>query len=139
MKIRQDIADMLHAGHSQSAIVRALHVDHRTVSAVRVALGIPPRKPGTKPETVEETFARRTREEDGHLIWLGHELTISTVEGASYSATRWIFQQHHGRPPVGRVFPGCGVKRCVRPEHVEDQPMRQTLKSQLALIFGSTA
>ncbi|MFE0651385.1 hypothetical protein ACFVZH_22630 [Streptomyces sp. NPDC059534] len=139
MKIRQDIADMLRAGHSQAAIEKALHVDHRTVSAARVALGLPPRKPGTKPETVEETFARRTREEDGHLIWLGHDYAISTIEGASYSAARWSFQQHHGRPPVGKVFPGCGVKRCVHPCHVEDQPMRQALKAQLARIFGSTA
>lgn len=136
MKLRSDIADMLLAGDSMAKVQRTLGVGYSIVSAHRQALRLPLHPPAVKAESVEATFARRTRAtDDGHLIWTGVDLTINTIEGANLSA----FQQQYGRPPVGRVLPGCGVPRCVHPAHVEDQPMREELATQLNLIFGSAA
>ncbi|MCX5229716.1 hypothetical protein [Streptomyces sp. NBC_00233] len=140
MKIRQDIADMLRAGDSMAQVQRTLGVGYSLVSDHRKALRLPLHPPSVRAETVEATFARRTRAtDDGHLVWTGSTLAIKTVEGANLSAARYAFQQQHGRRPVGRVLPGCGVLRCVHPKHVEDQPMREALDSQLAAILGSAA
>ncbi|MZE53783.1 hypothetical protein GTY86_35735 [Streptomyces sp. SID5770] len=133
MPIRQDVAQMLLAGHSQREISQALHVGYRQVRTAREALGLPPRKPGPTAEAIEVTFARRTRAtDDGHLIWDGHDLGIRSTDGAHSSAARYSFRRRYGRNPVGKVLPGCGVRHCVHPDHVEDQPMRQ----QYAAIFG---
>ncbi|MFC8491825.1 hypothetical protein ACFUJU_13680 [Streptomyces sp. NPDC057235] len=127
------IADLLRAGRSIAHISRALHVDSARIRTVRDRLGIPRNKPGSKPESIEETFRRRTiPTDDGHLLWPTTDYHIKTVEGAAVSATRYAFGQRYGRRPVGRVQAGCGVPRCVHPDHVEDQPMR----SRYAAIFG---
>ncbi|MFJ3097396.1 HNH endonuclease family protein [Streptomyces hydrogenans] len=140
MKLRSDIADMLLAGDSMAKVQRTLGVGYEIVSTHRRALRLPLHPPAVKAESVEATFARRTRAtDDGHLIWTGADLTINTAEGASLSAGRYAFQQQYGRRPVGHVLPGCGVPRCVRPSHVEDRPMREALATQLASIFGSAA
>lgn len=129
----QDIARMLLAGHSQHATCLALHVSSVRVRTIREGLGLPRRKPGPMAETIEVTFARRTEAtEDGHLIWQGRDLAIGTTDGANYSAARYSFRRRYGRNPIGKVTPGCGVHRCVHPDHVEDQPMRQ----QYSSIFG---
>ncbi|XUM01264.1 hypothetical protein ACQ86F_31805 [Streptomyces venezuelae ATCC 10712] len=77
--------------------------------------------------------------EDGHLVWPSNDYRIRAVEGVAVSAARLAFRQKYGRPPVGKVMPGCGTPRCVHPDHVEDQPMRESLESQLAHIFGRSA
>ncbi|MFB7589328.1 hypothetical protein [Streptomyces sp. NPDC056169] len=130
---RAVIADMLTAGHSISEILRTHKVSPDRVRAVRDDLGIPPHPPGAKPEPIEQTFRRRAiPTADGHLVWPTTDYHIKTVEGGSLSATRYAFQQRHGRPPVGKVLPGCGTARCVHPDHVEDRPMRD----RYAAIFG---
>lgn len=48
------------------------------------------------------------------------------------SALQFAFRQKYDRPPIGRVQAGCGTPRCVHPDHVEDQPMRE----QYNTIFG---
>ena len=140
MKIRQDIADMLHAGHSVSHIARALGADAGEVRRIRDRLGIPVHGPGPTPRTIEQSFRHRaTPTEDGHLLWPSSDLRINSVDGTSFSAARWAFRQRYGRNPVGKVLPGCGTPRCVHPDHVEDQPMREALDTQLAAIFGRAA
>ncbi|MFJ7070148.1 hypothetical protein [Streptomyces sp. NPDC101115] len=139
MKTRQDIAALLNAGLSISEIVRTHRINAKRVRAVRDALGIPPHPPGAKRASIDQTFQRRTiPTDDGHLLWPSSDCRIRAVESASISAARYAFQQKYGRPPVGNVLPGCGTPRCVHPDHVEDQPMRRALESQLATIFGST-
>lgn len=134
------IAELLCAGHSQSTVARQLRIKVRRVAEIREQLGLPAARPGTKPEPLDATFKRRTiPTEDGHLLWPTSDFHIRTVEGASISARRYAFQQKYGRPPVGKVTAGCGTPRCVHPDHVEDQPMRQVLEAQFASIFGSAA
>jgi uncharacterized protein (DUF433 family) len=136
----QLIADMLTAGHSASAVTRRYPVCFDQVRTVRDALGILPHPPGSKAESIDDTFRRRAiPTEDGHLLWPTSDYHIRTVEGASMSAARFAFQQKHGRRPVGNVRPGCGTPRCVHPDHVEDRLLRETLTAQLVSIFGSAA
>ena len=127
------IASMLRTGQSMRSVQEALGVSNTVVRRIRQELNIPVHGPGPKAETVEQTFARRTRATaDGHLIWVGHDLGISTIEGANMSVRRWVFQKKYGRPPVGKVTADCGTPRCVHPDHIEDQSMRK----QYAAIFG---
>ncbi|MFE5514497.1 hypothetical protein ACFQ9J_28580 [Streptomyces sp. NPDC056529] len=134
MDIRQDVANLLLAGRSQREVSETLHVGYQQVRAARVALGLPPHKPGRPAEAIEVTFARRTHATaDGHLIWDGHDLGIRSVDGAHSSAARYSFRRRYGRNPVGKVLPGCGVRHCVHEDHVEDRLMRQ----QYAAIFGT--
>ncbi|MFF8409024.1 hypothetical protein [Streptomyces omiyaensis] len=134
------IVKLLRAGLSQSAVARQLRTSSRRVGEIRERLGIPRCRPGRGPESLDATFRRRAvPTEDGHLVWPTSDYHIKTVEGGAVSALRYAFQQAHGRPPVGKVFPGCGTPRCVHPGHVEDRPMREALATQLSLIFGSAA
>jgi len=129
---RQDIVDMLLAGHSQRAVMRALNVGWPQVSAARRALGLTPAKPGTPGEAIEVTFARRTEATaDGHLIWLGTDLNTRHA-GRHQSIRRWVFERKYQRTPVGKVTASCGVTGCVHPDHVEDSRQRE----QFAAIFG---
>jgi hypothetical protein len=59
--------------------------------------------------------------------------------GRDYSARRAGFEELHGRDAVGFVFPGCRRDDCVRPEHLEDRPMREQLNAQFAAIFKEAA
>jgi hypothetical protein len=132
--------EMLTAGKSLSATARQCQMQSTDLRRIRDELGIPPHPPGTKAESIDDTFRRRTTlADDGHLLWPTTDYHIRTVEGASMSAGRYAFQQKYGRRPVGKVIAGCGTPRCVHPDHVEDRPMREALASQLATIFGSAA
>ncbi|MEE1814253.1 hypothetical protein PUR59_04355 [Streptomyces sp. SP18ES09] len=134
------IVTLLRTGQSQSSIARQLRTSSPRVGELRERLGIPPHRPGTKPEPLDETFRRRAvPTEGGHLVWPTSDYHIKTVEGGSISAARYAFRQKYGRAPVGNVQAGCGTPRCVHPDHVEDQPMREALESQLAHIFGRSA
>jgi hypothetical protein len=145
MEIRTDVADMLRAGHSDREIARRLHVDGKAVAALRKVLGLPRHKAGIKAaSSPQDLFRQRTRPVDGgHLEWTGYRTSDGTPFfrwlKRGYTAGRVAFVMQHGRAPVGRVQPGCGYSGCVAPAHVEDQPMRDQLKKQMAGIFGGAA
>lgn len=144
MKIRQDITELLKAGYSDRAIAARLGVDaKKTVRAAREHLGLPKAKPGyTAAASLEAAFqARVTAAAGGHLTWAGHrDITTPSFrwQNRKWTAYRAAFQIRYGRPPVGKVTPGCGVPDCVAPDHVEDRPMREALSTLHTAIFGST-
>jgi hypothetical protein len=145
MKLRQDIVDLLHAGQSDAAISRTLHVCNRTVATARAALGLPKAQSGYAAATSLEAalMAHVEALADGHLRWKGHRNSTTVPcfrwQGRMWTAYRAAFEIQHGRKPVGKVTPGCGAPQCVAPGHVEDRPMREALAAQLASIFGSAA
>jgi hypothetical protein len=115
------------------AVQDALGVSNTVVRRIRREEGIPLHGPGPKPETVEQTFARRVQATaDGHLIWPGESLAIGTIDGAHMSIRRWVFRKKYHRQPVGKVTADCGVAFCVHPDHIEDRTMRE----QYSAIFG---
>lgn len=144
--IREDIAAMLRAGHTQVHIVRTLHVAPITVQRTREALGLPAPKPGPRPPaSFEEVFrAYATPAEDGHVRWTGN-VSSSNVPAAWMSnkfrsAYRIAFELCYGRPPVGRVKTTCGTPLCVAGEHLEDRQMREANRRAdraFNAIFGS--
>ncbi len=145
MKIRTDVAAMLRAGHSDASIARTLHVDAHGVAATRRTLGIPQHKRGRTPAPSAKTlFDQRVRPADGgHLDWTGYRnadgVAVFRWAGRNHTVNRYAFETHYGRPPVGKVIPGCDHGGCVEGSHLEDQPMRDKLRAQLASIFGGTS
>ncbi|WP_393057674.1 hypothetical protein [Streptomyces sp. LN549] len=145
MSIRPDIAELLRAGCSDREVTRRLNVDNRTVATARTSLGLPLHKPGVRPaSSPQDSFRQRTRPVDGgHLEWTGHRTNCGTPffrwMKKGYTAGRIAFVMQHGREPIGYALPGCGYRGCVAPAHLEDQPMRDQLKTQMAGIFGGAA
>lgn len=142
MKIRDDIAALLRAGHSQGHIVRELHVGILTVQRTREALGLPPHPAGGSSghATPDDAFRARTAPAAfGHVLWTGHVCRGTPMvvhRKAARSAYRVAFRLHHGREPVGRVTPGCDMPLCVAGAHVEDRPIREQTRKTYAAIFG---
>lgn len=141
MKVRPDVVKLLHAGYSDVEIGRRAHVCPRTAAAARRALGLPVHKGGraaaSSPEVLFRAHTRRVK--GGHLKWVG------TTSAKGFESFRWKGRVHgahrvafviqYGRPPVGRVRPGCGRPGCIAPGHLEDRLVREQLRAQMASIF----
>lgn len=143
MKIRTDVAEMLRAGHPDHEISRTLHTDGKAVAAARRALHIPRARPGRKPaSSPQDLFRQRTETTaDGHMRWTGYVKSdgVPAVRwaGRPFTAYRIAFVMRYGRAPIGRVQPGCGVRGCVAPDHVQDRPMRERDRTAYNAIFGA--
>lgn len=145
MNHRPDIVELLRAGCSDREVARRLGVDPTTAAKVRTDLGLPRSKSGPKPaSSPQDSFRQRTRPvPGGHLEWTGHHTNSGTPffrwAKKPFTAGRVAFVMQHGREPIGYARPGCGYRGCVAPAHMEDQPMRDQLRTQLASIFGGAA
>jgi hypothetical protein len=145
VNLRPDIVELLRAGCSDREVARRLHADTRIIAATRTTLGLPRHKPGRYPASSPQDFFRKNTRHlaDGHMEWTGHRNNCGTPvffwNDDRYTAGRVAFVMRHGRAPVGMVLPGCGRHRCVAPDHLMDQPMRQRLNSLAAAIFGGAA
>lgn len=132
------IRELLLAGHSNKAIARRLNLRAERAQAIREELGLAAHKPGPKPAgSHEDAFWRRAVPTgDGHLLWPNPTRDVRTGhEGRKETAGRIAFRIRHRREPVGKVLPDCGQPGCVHPDHVADQPMRNTYRA----IFGKAA
>ncbi|MER8030661.1 hypothetical protein ABTZ78_17080 [Streptomyces bauhiniae] len=141
MHIRQDLADLLAAGHSDRAIARQLNVDAQaTVAVARHALGLPKAKPGVRPAaTAEILFHRRTQAADGgHLRWKGSVtrggLPSLRHGGRNLSAYRIAYRIAHGREPQGKVLPTCKREGCVQIGHHADRGDRARAQDRAAFV-----
>ncbi|MDN3244106.1 hypothetical protein [Streptomyces sp. ZSW22] len=138
---RAEIVALLQEGHSNRYIGRTLRTNPLRVARIRAELGLP--KVELRVLPLEEAWRARTRPVDGgHLQWTGtyrEGTPVLTHAGQHYTAYRVAFGFVNDREPVGRIYPGCGVARCVEPTHLEDRTIRQTLSTQFNAIFGSAA
>jgi hypothetical protein len=133
VKIRADIAELLHQGVPQTQIARQLHVAPLTVQKTREALGRPsPKMRRILPTTIEEVINKYTHPTDGgHVEWTGplrNGCPSFVFEGQHYYARRLVFGFEYEREPVGNVTAVCGVPACVAGRCVQDRPMRQREK-----------
>ncbi|MFB7461237.1 hypothetical protein [Streptomyces sp. NPDC056188] len=143
MKIRADVAELLHADHSNRAIARQLHTDAKAVAAAREHLGIPKAKSGYKgAATPEDLFWRRVKPtDDGHMEWTGFYIGSTPGlrhGGRNHTAYRVAFRIANGRDPEGHALPNCGRDGCVKPGHHSDRADRareQRVNSLYAAIF----
>lgn len=131
------IAELLRAGMSAKTITRQLHVHTRRVTRVRTNLDLPTNKPGpTRSDPETRFWQHAVPTPDGHLDWPNHDLRIRLGhQGPRQRAGRIAFRIANRRDPIGRVNPNCGHPRCVHPDHVDDQQMRD----QYTAIFGEAA
>ncbi|MER6235910.1 hypothetical protein ABT185_07515 [Streptomyces clavifer] len=138
MKIRADIAALLHEGHCDSYIARELHTGKRTVATARLHLGIPPIAPAQTPEQAWAAYAQPAGQ--GHMEWTGprnHAGTpVFTYRARRISARAVAFKARYGRDPIGYVKALCDHPGCVSPCCVADKPMRQQLDTTFNAIFG---
>ncbi|EST24507.1 hypothetical protein M878_30540 [Streptomyces roseochromogenus subsp. oscitans DS 12.976] len=131
---RADIVAMLGEGLSNTAIARALGCDRHRVADIRRELELP--NVVQQPLTREQKWRSLTRPlEDGHLEWLGERVgaagtPVMRYKDRSFSPAGIAFTLQHGRQPQGRVQPECGVRHCVAPEHVDDEPGRQQTRRE---------
>jgi hypothetical protein len=138
MSTRAAIEELLHAGYSDRAIARQVHVRTDSIAGIRARLELPVHKPGpTRSSSHEDLFWRRAvPTAAGHLIWPSSTIFVRIgSEGPRQSAYRIAFRIRYQREPAGFVLPGCGIARCVHPQHVEDQQMRDSYNA----IFGRAA
>ena len=140
---REDIVRLLNEGCSDKEIGRRLRTSARRAAAVRAELGLPAYTV-PQPPTFAERWAAQTEPADGgHVRWTGSvrdgNSPAMTEGGITVSARRAAFEHLHGRRAVGQVRPGCGTGWCVRPDHLEDRPMRERLANQYEAIFGVIA
>jgi len=149
MKVRADIAELLRQGVPQIQICRQLHVAPLTVQRAREALGLPAHRGGRRYTyaSLEEAFRHGAEPVDGgHVRWIGYRDKDNTprvcYRQQPQAAPRVAFLLHHGREPVGKAMPTCGVKGCIAGEHLADRPMREASQRADALyvdIFGQSA
>lgn len=139
---RADIVALLAEGLPDKRIARILRVSPMRVRRIRRELELP-RYERSFP-TIEQAWTDRTKPTgDGHIAWAGFWREgvhpVFKHLGAEYSARRFAFRMANQREPEGRVMAGCGWAPCVKPEHVEDQLMRDQLRTQVTAIFGEAA
>lgn len=138
MKIRADIAELLHQGVPLIRISRQLHCAPRTVQRTREALGLPAPRCGP-PDTytsVEDAYRSNSEAiDDGHRRWTGHTDTNGhprlNFRQQRLSVRQIAFRMHHGRDPQGRLSVGCDIAHCVAGAHLEDQEIRDAQRHRI--------
>lgn len=141
---REQIITALHEGKSNTAIARELRADRVRVRAIRAELDIPVFVRVEQIRTIEEKWATHTRPVDGgHLEWIGERGTATGTPLVSYkekhySAAAVAFRIKHDREAVGYAYADCGLKHCVSPDHVDDEPGRARTREQLRYLAGGT-
>jgi len=135
MSTQAAIAELLHAGLSNQAIARQVHVRAGRVKEVRDTLNLPSLPPGPRPSAPADLFWRRAQiTDDGHMRWTGSSQTVRNGQ-RKIRVRRVAFTIRWHREPVGPVTASCDFDGCIHPDHVEDQPMRD----QYTAIFGEEA
>ncbi len=136
------IASMVLKGRTDTAIAADLHLDRRTVAAIRAELGV---APTTNSTTKEAKLNRFSTEPDpaGHVLWTGRFGTsgspIIRHLKRDYTAASVAFERRTGRKPVGTCRADCGMTNCVADDHVEDDIERRTVRLQLRALHGREA
>ncbi|MET9729732.1 hypothetical protein ABZZ79_03395 [Streptomyces sp. NPDC006458] len=125
---------MLRSGATVKEIRRATRLGPNRISRLRADFQIPtPRRTYPAPITIAEALALHlTPEPGGHARWTGSRYRRSLIlfaEGRQHNARRAIFEQTHGRPPVGYVTTECTRSWCVAGEHLKDAVMRGTAET----------
>lgn len=137
----EQIATALRAGQPLNQIARDLHVDRARVRRIRNELGIAAFVPVEQTRTIEDKWKLFARPVDGgHMEWTGEHATggtpLLTYKDKRWSAAAVAFRVRHHREPQGQVFAECGMRRCVAPDHVEDEPGRTKAREQLRYLTG---
>lgn len=139
---RADIIALLKEGHSNSRIARELRVDKHRVRRIRDELDLPAYVPIEQTRTIEEKWKLYARPVDGgHIEWTGERVgaagsPVMRYKDGSYSPAAIAFEIRHGRPPQGYAIAECGHKRCIAPDHVDDEAGRLAKRQEIRRANG---
>jgi hypothetical protein len=140
----EQVVDALRAGASVYQVARELRADHARVRRLRDEHGIPPYVRPETVRTIEEKWKLDAREVvGGHIEWTGTRAKNGTpllsYKDALHTAARVAFRMRTGRDPQGQVFADCGIRHCVAPAHVDDEPGRARTREQFRYLSGGGA
>lgn len=139
---RTDIITLLQEGHSNTRIMRELRVDVARVRRIRNELGLPAFVPAEQTRTIQDKWKLFARPiDDGHMEWTGERVgdagsPVMRYKDGSFSPAAIAFEMRHGRPPQGYAIADCGRKRCIAPDHVDDEAGRLAKRQNLRRANG---
>ncbi|MBZ6258819.1 WhiB family transcriptional regulator [Streptomyces olivaceus] len=122
--------ELLRAGASYSEITAELGITSPTIVRIRRQAGLPASgRTGAPPSRSKaEALALHIEQYgDGHARWTGPmagRMAQLHAEHGRFNARRVVFEEHHGRPPVGRVRSNCGEQACIAGAHLIDNILR---------------
>ncbi|MET9140526.1 WhiB family transcriptional regulator [Streptomyces parvulus] len=128
--IARRTVQMLRAGASYSEITAELGISSPTIVRIRRRAGLPHSgRTGAPPaRSKAEVLALHVElYSDGHARWTGPmagRMAQLHAEQDRFNARRVVFEEHHGRPPVGRVRSNCGEQACIAGAHLIDRVLR---------------
>jgi uncharacterized protein YerC len=126
----QRTLELLRAKASYSQIIEQVGITAPTIIRIRRQAGLEPsgQTGGHPARTKAEALAANVEPYgDGHAQWTGPmsgRLPQLWAERTRFNARHIVFEQHYGRPPVGRIFSSCGVTACIAGAHLTDHTLR---------------
>ncbi|MER6531182.1 histone-like nucleoid-structuring protein Lsr2 [Streptomyces sp. NPDC001508] len=124
-------AELMRAGASYDEIKAEVGISAPTILAIRKRADLPAsgRTGGGQARTKADGLAASTEPYgDGHVRWTGPmagRLPQLYAEGRRFNPRHVVFEQHHGRPPEGRVRSNCGERDCIAGAHLTDVVLRR--------------
>ncbi|MEV8124817.1 WhiB family transcriptional regulator [Streptomyces sp. NPDC085944] len=127
--------ELLRARASYSEIKAELGISAPTIIRIRRRAGLPPSgRTGSPPSRTKAAALAENVEPygDGHARWTGPmsgRMAQLHAEQRRFNARRVVFEEHHGRAPVGYVRSNCGEQACFAGAHLTDDLMRNAAPS----------
>ncbi|WP_406157695.1 WhiB family transcriptional regulator [Streptomyces canus] len=126
----QRTLELLRAKASFSQIIEQVGISAPTIIRIRRQAGLEPSgQTGGHPARTkaDALVAHMEPYGNGHARWTGPmsgRLPQLYAERTRFNARQVVFELHYGRPPVGRIFSGCGVTACIAGAHLTDHTLR---------------
>lgn len=124
--------ELLRAGATHAEVTRQVGISAPTTVRIRKQAGLPASKNhgGPPARTKAEALAATVEPYgDGHARWTGPmsgRMPTLFANRGRYNARHVVFEQHHGRPPVGYVRTSCEEAGCIAGAHLVDDTTRDT-------------
>jgi uncharacterized protein YerC len=125
----QRAIELLRAGATYSEVRQQVGLSQPTIADIRRKHRIPtPVRSGGQARTKAEGLAAYVEPYgDGHARWTGPtagRMPQLYADGTRFNARHVVFEEHHGRPPIGTVCSNCGEVACMRGAHLTDSVQR---------------
>ncbi|MFR0354124.1 WhiB family transcriptional regulator [Streptomyces sediminimaris] len=123
--------ELLRAGATFSQIIEQVGISAPTIIRIRREAGLGPsgQTGGHPSRSVADVLAEHVEPYgDGHARWSGPmsgRMPQLYADGGRCNARHAVFEQHHGRPPVGYVRSDCREQACIAGAHLTDDVLRR--------------
>ncbi|WP_405909594.1 WhiB family transcriptional regulator [Streptomyces sp. NBC_00828] len=123
--------ELVGGGATYQQITDEVGISGPTILAICRKAGLPtPDHHGGQPARPRSEVLAESVEPygEGHARWTGPmtgRMPQLNAESQRLNARHVVFEQHHGRPPVGRVRSDCGETPCMAGAHLTDNELRR--------------